>query len=394
MPLHAEPMPAPSARKAAPPPSTRRVQPPHKGPQRGALWHAIQLKAAQDAAAAAAAPRAKSQAGLPVALKAGVEALSGLAMDDVRVHRDSTEPARLGALAYAQGSDIHLGPGQERHLPHEAWHVVQQKQGRVMATTQMKGVAVNENPALEAEADIMGSRIAMVRPGSGPEHAALLVSNPTALRTIRQLQKEPKTAKHKEEKPSNLAEEVVGKKEYKHSQQIPAAGFDITLSFAASATFEHETLKKVAEAMTKMEVERGETAVGVDLNLRARDIRKLVMALWKKEVADKVLHPEKMSGSISTTVGGYKVETKTSPVPLTIESTVTPKDDIVFDLGKGFRAVVSAEYKIKAVRREEPRIQVQPRPSPEISPWPSIVAALLALLAFIAEYWWVPVLLI
>ena len=29
------------------------------------------------------------------------------------------------ALAYAQGSDIHLAPGQEQHLPHEAWHVVQ-----------------------------------------------------------------------------------------------------------------------------------------------------------------------------------------------------------------------------------------------------------------------------
>ena len=26
--------------------------------------------------------------------------------------------------------DIHLGPGQEKHLPHEAWHVVQQKQGQ------------------------------------------------------------------------------------------------------------------------------------------------------------------------------------------------------------------------------------------------------------------------
>ncbi|MEM7041075.1 MAG: DUF4157 domain-containing protein [Bacteroidota bacterium] len=35
------------------------------------------------------------------------------------------------AHAYDQGTDIHIGPGQEKHLPHEAWHVVQQKQGRV-----------------------------------------------------------------------------------------------------------------------------------------------------------------------------------------------------------------------------------------------------------------------
>ena len=76
---------------------------------------------------------------LPDHLKMGVESLSGTSMDDVRVHRNSSKPAQLNALAYAQGTDIHLGPGQERHLPHEAWHVVQQKQGRVQATRQLKG---------------------------------------------------------------------------------------------------------------------------------------------------------------------------------------------------------------------------------------------------------------
>ena len=99
---------------------------------------------------------APNRAGLPDRLKAGVEALSGLAMDDVRVHRNSTEPVKLGALAFTKGSDIHLGPDQEEHLPHEAWHVVQQKQGRVKATAQLKGVAINEDATLEAEADRMG----------------------------------------------------------------------------------------------------------------------------------------------------------------------------------------------------------------------------------------------
>lgn len=32
---------------------------------------------------------------------------------------------------YEQGTDIHVGPGQEQHLPHEAWHEVSQRQGRV-----------------------------------------------------------------------------------------------------------------------------------------------------------------------------------------------------------------------------------------------------------------------
>ncbi|HYJ82373.1 MAG TPA: DUF4157 domain-containing protein [Allosphingosinicella sp.] len=103
-------------------------------------------------------PPPLNRTGMPDRLKAGVERLSGLPMDDVRVHRSSSEPARLGALAYAHGSDIHLGPGQERHLPHEAWHVVQQKQGRVSATKQMKGVRINSDAGLEHEADTMGAR--------------------------------------------------------------------------------------------------------------------------------------------------------------------------------------------------------------------------------------------
>ena len=99
-----------------------------------------------------------NRTGLPDALKAGVEAMSGLSMDDVRVHRNSPKPAELQAHAYAQGTQIHLGPGQEKHLPHEAWHVVQQKQGRVKPTLQMKGVAINDDSSLEREAEAMGAK--------------------------------------------------------------------------------------------------------------------------------------------------------------------------------------------------------------------------------------------
>lgn len=75
--------------------------------------------------------------GLPDQLKSGVESLSGHSLDDVTVHYNSPQPAQLNALAYAQGTDIHVAPGQEKHLPHEAWHVAQQKQGRVQPTTEM-----------------------------------------------------------------------------------------------------------------------------------------------------------------------------------------------------------------------------------------------------------------
>jgi hypothetical protein len=102
---------------------------------------------------------ASNRTGLPDKLKSGVEALSGMSMDHVRVHRNSAKAGQLQAHAYAQGSDIHLGPGQDHHLPHEAWHVVQQAQGRVKPTMQLAaGVPVNDDRGLEAEADHMGAK--------------------------------------------------------------------------------------------------------------------------------------------------------------------------------------------------------------------------------------------
>jgi hypothetical protein len=101
----------------------------------------------------------ENNTGLPDDLKSGIENLSGFAMDDVKVHYNSPKPAQLQAHAYAQGTDIHVASGQEKHLPHEAWHVVQQKQGRVQPTLQMKdNVNVNDDVGLENEADVMGEK--------------------------------------------------------------------------------------------------------------------------------------------------------------------------------------------------------------------------------------------
>lgn len=100
-----------------------------------------------------------NKTGLPNQLKSGIENLSGQTMDDVKVHRNSSIPAQLNAHAFAQGSNIHLAAGQEKHLPHEAWHVVQQKQGRVKPTIKINGgVAINDNKQLENEADAMGAK--------------------------------------------------------------------------------------------------------------------------------------------------------------------------------------------------------------------------------------------
>lgn len=103
--------------------------------------------------------QATNKSGLPDNLKAGIENLSGYSMDDVNIHYNSDKPAQIQAHAYTQGTDIHIASGQEKHLPHEAWHVVQQKQGRVRPTLQMKeNVTINNDSGLEREADIMGMR--------------------------------------------------------------------------------------------------------------------------------------------------------------------------------------------------------------------------------------------
>ncbi|MGV3613336.1 MAG: eCIS core domain-containing protein, partial [Fluviicola sp.] len=57
----------------------------------------------------------ENKTGLPDNLKSGVENLSGHSLDDVKVHYNSSQPASLQAHAYAQGTDIHVAPGQEKH---------------------------------------------------------------------------------------------------------------------------------------------------------------------------------------------------------------------------------------------------------------------------------------
>lgn len=100
----------------------------------------------------------RTSGGMPANLAQGIEKLSGVAMNNVRVHYNSPKPQAMQAHAYAQGRDIHLASGQEKYLPHEAWHVVQQSQGRVKPTTTVNGTSVNDSPSLEREADVMGSR--------------------------------------------------------------------------------------------------------------------------------------------------------------------------------------------------------------------------------------------
>src|SRR4051812_7164765 len=46
---------------------------------------------------------ARNRTGLPDQVKSGVEHLSGVSLDDVRVHYNSSRPAQVQAHAYTQG---------------------------------------------------------------------------------------------------------------------------------------------------------------------------------------------------------------------------------------------------------------------------------------------------
>lgn len=99
-----------------------------------------------------------NRTGIPTQLKERLEQSTGVSLDDVRVNYNSGLPARLDALAYTKGNRVEIGSGQERHLPHELGHVVQQKLGMVRANAMHpSGEAMNTDQSLERQADEIGA---------------------------------------------------------------------------------------------------------------------------------------------------------------------------------------------------------------------------------------------
>lgn len=100
----------------------------------------------------------RNPTGIPAQLKIRLEENTGLKLDDVKIHYNSSRPARLDALAYTRGNQVYLGPGQEKHLSHELGHVVQQKLGLVRPDTRHEsGELLNTSRVLERQADRIGA---------------------------------------------------------------------------------------------------------------------------------------------------------------------------------------------------------------------------------------------
>lgn len=100
---------------------------------------------------------------MPVGVQNKMERSFQADFSSVRVH-EGDRAAGLGALAYAQGNDLHFAAGQyqpdtqsgQALIGHELAHVVQQREGRVAAPAQGKGAPVVADQGLEDEADRAG----------------------------------------------------------------------------------------------------------------------------------------------------------------------------------------------------------------------------------------------
>lgn len=100
----------------------------------------------------------KDKTGIPRKMKLGFERSSGFSFNDVRVHYNSEKPAQLRAHAYTQGNEVYVAPGQEKHLPHELGHVVQQKSDMVKPTGEIAGLPLNDDEEMENDADSIAAK--------------------------------------------------------------------------------------------------------------------------------------------------------------------------------------------------------------------------------------------
>ncbi|MGK0365575.1 MAG: hypothetical protein ACI85O_002641 [Saprospiraceae bacterium] len=135
---------------------------------------------------------------------------------NVNFHTSSQSATDVGALAYAQGNDVHFAPGQfkpntqsgQELIGHELAHVVQQRQGRVQPTAQAKGIAVNDDKGLEAEADDMGKRAAQGKFIGNQSAENLTPSNIQQQKTV--LQKyDDSVVTYENERNSNISRESI-----------------------------------------------------------------------------------------------------------------------------------------------------------------------------------------
>jgi hypothetical protein len=111
---------------------------------------------------------------MPREVQTKMENAFGTDFSMVRIH-EGPHATTVGAQAFTQGNDIHFAPGQydpvsekgQELVGHELAHVVQQRQGKVRATGEVAGMALNDDPSLEQQANEQGARAARGEPVQG-----------------------------------------------------------------------------------------------------------------------------------------------------------------------------------------------------------------------------------
>jgi hypothetical protein len=216
---------------------------------------------------------------MPAAVQAKMEGALGADFSNVRIHQ-GPEAQSIGALAYAQGTNLHFAPGQydpgsqrgQELLGHELVHVVQQAQGRVSAP-QGKGAAINHDPALEHEADIRGAAAARGEYVAGHEASA----GTTRQAAVTQSKSTPSSAAG----PVQATLSVLGKNLTTFSEKIGVPAYDNAFEagdFPTVRAFEEALIHQAASQVPcltefinaqkiKVTVPRGlhrNTAVGTD----------------------------------------------------------------------------------------------------------------------------------
>lgn len=151
---------------------------------------------------------------LPEAVQRKMSDLFQADFSDVRVHVGN-EAASIGALAFTHGSDLYFAPGQynphaphgQRLIAHELTHVIQQRAGRVRNPFGA-GVAVVQDPGLEAEAERMGRNTGM------PYIQARSADVSSISRVVQRVQKEPVPPKFKKSKIRSKWKKIKNNNEY------------------------------------------------------------------------------------------------------------------------------------------------------------------------------------
>ena len=201
--IQASPAPVTSVRRHAPtpiqaPPVDRSPRPatgPGQSPRpilpKSAVSSAVQPHAGESFALPpnfTLRPRGSGQP-MPEPVQKKMEAFFNTSFTDVRVHVGNEAPS-IGVLAFTHGTDLYFAPGQynphsthgQQLLGHELTHVLQQCAGRVRNPLG-SGVAVVQDPALEAEAERMGIQAATT-PAAVQARFAASCAAPQALRGL------------------------------------------------------------------------------------------------------------------------------------------------------------------------------------------------------------------